>query len=132
MERERLSVKGKLCSAESGVTPARTHCRSRRSGKRLGTSAILLTAGLTTHAMAGNAIWDGGATPAGEWSNAANWNPNAAPSPNDVLQFSGVVGLSNTNDFAAGTQFNGINFDATSGGFTLGGNSLNLAGNISN
>ena len=53
------------------------------------------------------------------------------------MQFDGNNRLSNTNDFAAGTLFNGITFDSGSGPFILSGstpngNAVNLGGNITN
>ena len=49
-----------------------------------------------------------------------------------VLCFSGSTGLSNTNDLAAGMQFDGMTFNARAGTFVLGGNAVDLAGDITN
>jgi autotransporter-associated beta strand protein len=75
-------------------------------------------------------VWTGGGSD-GNWTTAANWG-GTAPSPNDPLIFSGNTQLANENDFAAGTQFNGITFSAGAGAFTLSGNAINLGGDIVN
>jgi autotransporter-associated beta strand protein len=48
------------------------------------------------------------------------------------LIFSGTFQTTNTNNFAAGTVFDGILFDNAAGAFTLGGNSIGLGGDIIN
>jgi autotransporter-associated beta strand protein len=48
------------------------------------------------------------------------------------LVFDGSSQTSNTNDFAAGTNFGAISFPATAGAFVLSGNALILGGNITN
>jgi autotransporter-associated beta strand protein len=82
-------------------------------------------------APAANKIWDGGGSD-GLWLSGANWDANTAPSPNDSLFFSGSARLNNTNDFPAGTIFNGISFSLPAGAFVLAGNSITLAGGIAN
>jgi fibronectin-binding autotransporter adhesin len=75
--------------------------------------------------------WDGGglATP---WSNATNWVGDVAPVANNSLTFAGATQLSTSNDYTAGTQFNGITFASGAGAFVLAGNSINLGGNVTN
>ena len=92
----------------------------------LGMSLLLLSSG-TAHAQD---TWTG-YDPNGLWSTATNWVGNVAPSPGDVLAFpGGVTGTrATTNDFAAGTQFNGLQF--SSGLYFLNGNAINLGGNMS-
>jgi autotransporter-associated beta strand protein len=52
-------------------------------------------------------------------------------SQGDALVFDGFGRLtSNTNNFAAGTAFNGISFASSAGGFTLAGNQIDLTGNL--
>lgn len=75
--------------------------------------------------------WDGGGGDA-NWTTGLNWVSNLAPVANDSLVFDGAVQVANTNDFAAGTQFNGLTFAPTAGVFVIGGNSINLGGNIVN
>ncbi len=65
------------------------------------------------------------------WTNPANWGGTAPISP-ESLTFAGVISLTNNNDFAAATQFDGITFDPSAGPFVLGGNAITLGGNIDN
>ena len=48
------------------------------------------------------------------------------------LIFSGTNQMINNNNFAANTLFDGITFDTTAGPFTLNGNAVNLAFNVTN
>jgi autotransporter-associated beta strand protein len=75
-------------------------------------------------------IWDGGGD--AFWTTATNWVGDVAPSAGDPLTFAGDAGLSNENDFAADTEFGGINFDSASDSFTLSGNRITLSGDIAN
>lgn len=102
------------------------------------TGPSLLTAALATlfaanQAQAGN-TWDGGGAN-GLWSNNLNWDLNTLPTSGagNNLTFAGTAQLVTQNDqFAAGTNFNGINFNAGAGAFTLNGNSIALNGNVAN
>jgi fibronectin-binding autotransporter adhesin len=61
----------------------------------------------------------------------SNWtttNVSGLPSAFDSLVFAGTVGLTNTNNYTAGTDFDGITFNTTAGAFTLTGNSITLSG----
>jgi fibronectin-binding autotransporter adhesin len=81
--------------------------------------------------QAGN-VWDGGGS-SGSWSDLNNWDSNTTPVSPTALTFGGTSQLTNTNDlFAAGTAFNGIGFNAGSGAFVIGGNSILLNGSILN
>jgi autotransporter-associated beta strand protein len=84
-----------------------------------------------TEPPAPQSTWDGDSN--GYWSVAANWAGNVAPVASNALIFAGTVSPVTTNDLTAGTLFKGITFSNTLNGqsFSLGGNSLNLAGNIS-
>jgi hypothetical protein len=65
------------------------------------------------------------------WSTAANWG-GVAPSAGDDLMFpGGTPRLSPNNDFAANTSFNTISFTGSSGGYTLGGNAIQIVSGIS-
>jgi hypothetical protein len=75
-------------------------------------------------------IWSGGGT-LGNWSNPANWG-GAAPSAGFPLVFAGTAQLAPSNDFPAGTEFSDVVFAAAAGPFNLAGNSISLAGDISN
>ena len=91
--------------------------------------AALIAASADGHAA--DRTWDGGGA-SGLWNLASNWVGDTAPAANDVLFFDGSTRLLATNNFAAGTQFNGINFATGAGAFTNTGNSINLGGNITN
>lgn len=92
--------------------------------------SVALTSVATSHAA--NKTWDGGGNPNFNWQTGANWNSDTAPIANDVLTFGGSVGLSNTNDFAAGTSFASLSFISGAGAFLLGGNAITLTGGITN
>lgn len=76
--------------------------------------------------------WDGGDATRSLWSAGTNWDSDIAPSATDYLILSGTTRLSNTNDFADGTIFSGIQFDATAGAFSLYGNRIQSTGGITN
>lgn len=89
---------------------------------------LLSLLGLSVAAAGYAQTWDGlGADDL--WTTGLNWG-GTAPVANDSLTFDGTTQTTNTNDFAAGTQFNGITFGQNSGPWTLSGNAINLAGNI--
>ncbi len=63
------------------------------------------------------------------WSDPLNWQSDTVPSPGDNLVFNIVgVGTDPTaiNDLAAGTYYSSITIGATSGSYTLSGNSILL------
>lgn len=64
------------------------------------------------------------------WSDPGNWGGTAPVAGDDLFFPGGASNLSNNNDFAAGTSFNSITFSGASGGYNLGGNSINLANGI--
>ncbi len=83
------------------------------------TFCLTLAAG---HAEAATRTWTGLVD--GNWTNAANWSGAAAPLPNDDLVFpAGALNTTNTNDFADGTAFNSIQFNAS---YTVSGNRIVL------
>lgn len=65
------------------------------------------------------------------WTTPGNWTPGA-PVAMDTLAFDSLTQVYSVNNFAADTPFGGIIFPASAGGFTIGGNSLTLAGNLLN
>ena len=80
-----------------------------------------------------SATWSGNASPAdATWSNASNWGDTAA-AVGAALSFGQIssAGVVNRNDFPAGTQFAGINFDGNAA-FNLQGNRIALAGAVVN
>ena len=82
-------------------------------------------------AGAANITWDGGgAVNNAGWTNPLNWVADLAPLAGDALIFDGTAGLANTNDFTAGTTFNGITFNAGAGAFVLAGSGISLFGNL--
>ncbi|MBU6409107.1 MAG: autotransporter-associated beta strand repeat-containing protein, partial [Verrucomicrobia bacterium] len=76
-------------------------------------------------------VWNGGSASDNYWSDPANWSSNGLV-PGTLLVFSGNARLNNTNDTAAGTAYSNIVFNSGAGAFTLNGNSILLAGNITN
>ncbi len=87
---------------------------------------LLILACLVAAAAHGAVItWDGGSTVDSNWQTGANWVGDAPPAAGDTLVFpAGAARPSNTNNFAAGTSF--YQLQLTGGGYTLGGNSLQL------
>lgn len=78
--------------------------------------------------FAQTSTWDGsGATD--DWTDGANWG-GSAPTAGDLLQFDGSTRLTPNNDYAAGTSFSGLQFLSSAGLFTLGGNAIDLSGDI--
>ena len=100
--------------------------RTRWMSTLAAAAGIWILAGTTSAAT-----WDGGGGD-GNWTTAANWVGDVAPVAGDLLQFGGTTNLLTNNDFAVGTLFNGIDFLAGAGSFTLGGNGILLGGDINN
>ncbi len=72
--------------------------------------------------------WDGGDADDSLWSSPDNWVGNFAPSAGASLVFpDGAARPSNTNDFAADTDFRQIN---VAGSYSLGGNAIDLSQGI--
>lgn len=71
--------------------------------------------------------WDGGGAN-GNWSTAANWNPNVAPNsgPNTVLIFDGTLRLASTQNITGAFQLHALTFASNAGAFVLGGNALDF------
>ena len=63
------------------------------------------------------------------WSTGANWDNNAVPIFPHSVTFAGASQLNNNNDLSGITVASMI-FSNNAGAFTLGGNSINLSGNI--
>ncbi len=81
---------------------------------------------LEERALLSVCTWDGGGSD-NNWSTAANWANDVAPVTNDSLVFSGSTRTATTNDYA-NTSFNSITLNSSN--FTLGGNDVSLAGNV--
>jgi len=72
--------------------------------------------------------WDGGGT-TNNWSDAANWTDNVAPSFGDKLVFpANAAQLTNNNDFPLNTTFDSIQF--TGAPYTLNGHTIALTSGI--
>ena len=89
---------------------------------------VTLTSGTTKR-------WDGGPTGSANnnWTTAANWVGDVAPVAGNSLEFANdpvdpSVDKANVNDFANGTSFNDIVFNAAE--YNLTGNDIQLTGNI--
>jgi fibronectin-binding autotransporter adhesin len=98
----------------------------------------LLAGGLAAFAVAlpqvafgADRTWTGGGLLNNNWSNN-NWAGSGGISPLDSLFFGGTSGLTNNNNTAAGTQYNGLTFNSGAGAFVLGGNWIKLGGNVTN
>jgi autotransporter-associated beta strand protein len=92
-----------------------------------------LTKGTTSYGLMSpiaTSTW-GGAGGTSNWSTSGNWQ-NGPLAANAPLVFAGSTGLSSNNDSTANTEYAGITFNASAGGFTLTGNAVNLAGGIVN
>ena len=94
-------------------------------------AAFLLSSG--SDADAGVFTWTGGGSN-DEWSASANWSGGGGfhlpttptPGNGDELHFAGNNRLSATNNFAPGSAFHSISFDAGAASFNLGGNGFTL------
>jgi autotransporter-associated beta strand protein len=85
---------------------------------------------LAVNILAAN-TWTAGGNPSFNWSNAANWSTSQAPASGSAILFSGTVGLTNTNDIP-NLSLAGMIFSSSAGAFNLTGNSIQLAGAITN
>ena len=89
---------------------------------------LVCSVGILAFAVMGQAAevtWDGSdAVNNAGWINGLNWVGDLAPNPGDALFFDGTAGLANTQDFGAGTTFNGITFKSGAGAFVLGGDAI--------
>lgn len=97
-------------------------------------SAIAMLFVPASFAANGNDTWLGNTDT--NWGTAANWSPavNAPPTGGDWLSF-GAAGSSGTtlyNNLGGGTNFAGITFNSGASSYTFWGNSIVLAGGITN
>jgi len=126
------SVGGSASSTLTVAVPADTPAGSyplTMSGSGAGlTNTVTVT--LTVSPPVGD-IWTGDGAPNGNWSLGANWG-GTAPLANDLLFFAGTVQTVATNDFTAGTAFNGLTFTGDAGAFILNGNGIVLDDDLSN
>jgi fibronectin-binding autotransporter adhesin len=78
----------------------------------------------------GTNTWNGAGT-GDNWSTSANW-VGSSLNANAPLVFAGTTQLTNNNNTAANTEYSGITFNVSAGAFVIGGNAINLAGDIVN
>jgi autotransporter-associated beta strand protein len=76
-------------------------------------------------------IWDGGGVD-NQVLTVENWQTNLLPRAGDILAFAGTTRLDVTNNLAAYTPLSGIRFLSDAGAFTLEGDPVTLAGDLSN
>lgn len=87
----------------------------------------IATVGAASARAATTYTWTGAVN--GNWSNAGNWSGGAVPTAGGNLVFpSGAATLATTNDLIAGTSF--LSLKITGSGYTLAGNAISLAGNL--
>jgi autotransporter-associated beta strand protein len=79
------------------------------------------------------AVWTGGAAEIDSWTNAANWRGTPPVYPLPII-FGVATGghVTNFNDYASLTQFNGITFATGAPQYTLQGNAIKLGGPVVN
>jgi len=75
--------------------------------------------------------WDGGGGDS-NWSTAANWLGDTAPSAGFDLIFPFSTNTSPVNDLAAGTDFTGLNFAGGATSYTLTGNAIGISNFVRN
>ena len=108
------------------------HIMKKTSSLRIAALCCTLIILPFANSPAADKTWDGGGAN-NTWNTASNWVGDTVPVANDVLIFAGSTRLTNTNNFAANTQFDGINFTGDAGAFNLGGSAaINLGGGITN
>jgi autotransporter-associated beta strand protein len=91
---------------------------------------IPILAAFAPAAPAATDTWNGGGGD-NNFKTPANWSGVLVPTPGDILAFDGSARFTPNNNFAAGTVFGGITFNATAAGpFTISGNLIDLNGNI--
>jgi hypothetical protein len=134
-------------TTDPGVATIGTHATGEQAGELAGKAIVrlgghfrhlvlallalcaVLAAELPTPALAATREWTG-AGPDNNWTTAANWSGNIAPSEGDDLVFpDGVTKLTTINTFGAGTTFSSITFRGSR--YTVGGNRFVLLNGIS-
>lgn len=95
---------------------------------------LVVSLGLDSRGNAAVKTWDGGGGNS-NWNTAANWDgagSGAVPAAGDSLVFAGATKVTNSNNFTAGTSFDGISFASGASAFTLGGSSVALTSGVTN
>ena len=104
--------------------------KNNRIKKYCGFVVATLLLGGALSASAATPTWNGNGAD-DNWTTGGNWSP-LAPVAGNSLIFEGPNRPTPNNDFAAGTAFGGLTFSASAIGFTLGGNAIELDGNLLN
>ncbi len=104
--------------------------RPGRGGRSWWLLILLFALTAQTGLHAATVTWSGGGGD-DNWSTAANWG-GTAPIAGDALVFAGTTRATPNNDLTAATSFASITFSAGATAFTIGGNSITLAGNLTN
>ena len=120
----------RLEGASATVKPVRRYAEGMCGGRsgivvRFMAVGLVVSLGLDSKVNAAVKTWDGGGGNS-NWNTAANWDgagSGAVPVAGDSLVFAGATKVSNTNNFTAGTSFDGISFASGASAFTLGGTS---------
>ena len=90
---------------------------------------LTYTANQLNLVVAASPVWNGSGGD-DNWTSSSNW---ATPvSGTEILHFAGSTRTTPNNNFASGTIFSDIVFDFGAAPFTVGGNSISMAGDIIN
>ena len=76
--------------------------------------------------------WQGSTGGTDKWSATANWYGAPGGQPATAIRRMAGGRTKNTNDFAAGSQFNGFDFTSNAPAYELRGNPIKLAGDVTN
>ncbi len=92
---------------------------------------LTLAGGALNLVVAADKVWTGGAPSADDnWTTADNWSSPVIGG--EIVHFYGPNRVTPNNDFTPGTVFAGVSFDSGAAGFTVGGNSIDMAGDLAN
>ena len=92
---------------------------------------LTLAGGALNLVVAADKVWTGGAPSADDnWTTADNWS--SPVTGGEIVHFYGPNRVTPNNDFTPGTLFAGVAFDSGAAGFTVGGNSIEMTGDLAN
>lgn len=92
---------------------------------------LTLAGGALNLVVAADKVWTGGAPSADDnWTTADNWS--SPVTGGEIVHFYGPNRVTPNNDFTPGTVFAGVAFDSGAAGFTVGGNSIEMTGDLAN
>ncbi|MCE9545573.1 MAG: autotransporter-associated beta strand repeat-containing protein [Planctomycetia bacterium] len=109
------------------------NAKSRRGNQILAAAVGAVGVMGLAGASQASTTWDGGGAN-GNWSTAANWSDDAAPSfaSAQSLTFITNTNSNNPTNEAANRTISGFTFSSGAPAFTIGGNAITLTGNIAN